>query len=33
MHPKTVEDEMGSCPICGMDLVPMEGGVDGDDKT
>ena len=24
MHPEIVEDEPGSCPICHMDLVPME---------
>jgi Cu(I)/Ag(I) efflux system membrane fusion protein/cobalt-zinc-cadmium efflux system membrane fusion protein len=38
MHPEIVEDEPGSCPICHMDLVPMEveesgigdaGAVDG----
>jgi Cu(I)/Ag(I) efflux system membrane fusion protein/cobalt-zinc-cadmium efflux system membrane fusion protein len=23
MHPQVVEDEAGSCPICGMDLVPL----------
>lgn len=33
MHPEVVRDEAGSCPICGMDLVPRgedsgEGGVD-----
>ncbi len=25
MHPQVVEDEAGSCPICGMDLVPLRG--------
>ncbi len=25
MHPHYVADRPGSCPICGMDLVPMEG--------
>ncbi len=25
MHPEVVRDEPGSCPICGMDLVPREG--------
>ncbi len=28
MHPHYVADRPGACPICGMDLVPMEG--DGD---
>jgi Cu2+-exporting ATPase len=22
MHPEVIQDEPGSCPICGMDLVP-----------
>ncbi|MES9992247.1 MAG: efflux RND transporter periplasmic adaptor subunit [Candidatus Thiodiazotropha sp.] len=26
MHPHYIADEMGSCPICGMDLVKMESG-------
>lgn len=26
MHPHYIATEPGSCPICGMDLVPMEGG-------
>ncbi len=26
MHPHYIATEAGSCPICGMDLVPMEGG-------
>ncbi len=35
MHPQIVENEPGSCPICGMDLVPMhqhevKTGVDAD---
>ena len=25
MHPQIIQDHAGSCPICGMDLVPMEG--------
>ncbi len=41
MHPHYIADEMGSCPICGMDLVPMEGGdaqedhsaYEGDERT
>jgi Cu2+-exporting ATPase len=24
MHPEVVQEGPGSCPICGMDLVPME---------
>ncbi|KAA3440276.1 efflux RND transporter periplasmic adaptor subunit [Rufibacter hautae] len=24
MHPQIVEDEPGSCPVCGMDLVPVQ---------
>lgn len=24
MHPQVIKDEMGTCPICGMDLVPFE---------
>ena len=24
MHPEILQDEPGSCPICGMDLVPVE---------
>lgn len=34
MHPQIVRDKPGSCPICGMDLVPMEpeqaSSVDGE---
>jgi Cu(I)/Ag(I) efflux system membrane fusion protein len=26
MHPHYIADDMGSCPICGMDLVAMESG-------
>lgn len=26
MHPHYIADDAGTCPICGMDLVPMEGG-------
>ncbi len=28
MHPQIVRDAPGSCPICGMDLVPMAMGDD-----
>jgi len=27
MHPQVIEDHPGQCPICGMDLVPLKGGV------
>jgi Cu2+-exporting ATPase len=33
MHPEIVEDEPGSCPICGMDLVPMEPSDSEENKT
>ena len=26
MHPHYIANEMGNCPICGMDLVPLESG-------
>ncbi len=35
MHPSVIRDEPGECPICGMDLVPLEkeerkpGGIEG----
>jgi RND family efflux transporter MFP subunit len=29
MHPEILESEPGSCPICGMDLVPMTSDDDG----
>lgn len=28
MHPQVISDKKGSCPICGMDLVPMESPKD-----
>jgi len=28
MHPQVVSDKPGTCPICHMDLVPMEGKVE-----
>ena len=31
MHPEVIKEEPGSCPICGMDLVPMEP-TDSEDK-
>ena len=33
MHPQVVSDKKGSCPICGMDLVPMEAGKSRHDGT
>lgn len=36
MHPHYIADEPGTCPICGMDLVPLKGGteeVSGDERT
>ena len=27
------KDEAGSCPICGMDLVPLEADISEEDKT
>ncbi|THH39672.1 efflux RND transporter periplasmic adaptor subunit [Neolewinella litorea] len=32
MHPQIQRDEPGDCPICGMDLIPLETGV-GSDPT
>ena len=29
MHPQIMQPEPGDCPICGMDLIPMESGADG----
>lgn len=29
MHPQIMQPEPGSCPICGMDLIPSESGADG----
>jgi len=33
MHPEVIKDVSGSCPICGMDLVPMEPTESEEDKT
>ena len=33
MHPEVIKDEAGSCPICGMDLVPMHPDVSAEEKT
>ncbi len=32
MHPHYVADRFGTCPICGMDLVPLENDGDSDDE-
>lgn len=32
MHPHYIATEMGSCPICGMDLVPLESGAPLDES-
>ena len=29
MHPQIMQPEPGDCPICGMDLIPADGGSDG----
>ena len=29
MHPQIMQPEAGDCPICGMDLIPVEVGADG----
>lgn len=31
MHPQIRQDEPGSCPICGMDLIPLETSADDDE--
>lgn len=31
MHPMIIVDEPGSCPICGMELVPLKAGTGGGD--
>lgn len=33
MHPQIVQDKPGSCPICGMDLVPVTAGGDKTEVT
>lgn len=33
MHPEIIRDKPGSCPICGMNLVPMEPGAEEADHT
>ena len=29
MHPQIMQEESGQCPICGMDLIPLESGAEG----
>jgi Cu2+-exporting ATPase len=33
MHPEIIQDEPGSCSICGMDLVPLEADISEEDKA
>jgi Cu2+-exporting ATPase len=33
MHPEIIQEGPGSCPICGMDLVPMKPTESEDNKT
>lgn len=33
MHPQIRQSEPGSCPICGMDLIPVESTVNNDDTS
>ena len=33
MHPEVVKDKPGACPICGMDLVPMQPDLSSEEKT
>ncbi len=33
MHPEVIKDHLGSCPICGMDLVPLIPSDSEDQKT
>lgn len=33
MHPFIIQDEPGTCPICGMDLTPLKAGTGGGGKT
>lgn len=33
MHPEIIRDKAGSCPICGMDLVPMKPDLSAEEKT
>jgi len=33
MHPMVIVDEPGSCPICGMDLIPLKSGTGGGEAS
>ena len=33
MHPEIVKDQAGACPLCGMDLVPMQPDLSAEEKT
>jgi P-type Cu+ transporter len=33
MHPEIIQDHLGTCPICGMDLVPLNPSDSEDQKT
>ncbi|MFT7588304.1 MAG: heavy metal translocating P-type ATPase, partial [Limisphaerales bacterium] len=33
MHPQIIKDESGACPICGMDLVPMQADLSAEEKS
>ncbi len=33
MHPEVVKDEPGSCPLCGMDLVPKKPDLSAEEKS
>ena len=33
MHPEVIKDQPGACPICGMDLVPMQPDLSSEEKT
>lgn len=31
MHPQIQQDEPGKCPLCGMDLIPLDNSMEGED--
>lgn len=33
MHPQVIQDHPGTCPICGMNLVPLDPGMQGEDES
>jgi Cu+-exporting ATPase len=33
MHPEIIRDAPGSCPICGMDMIPMDASAEEEDTT